>query len=183
MFYFDLLICSLSIAFWIYLIYSAWEIAHHRPPFVPSPSLPRKIAINKISELINKTDHTLITVDAGCGNGKILYTLAKKYPQHQFIGIEYNKELYKYCCHRYKNINNLKFYNQDLLRFDYNLTNIVYYFGLPSLTNKFEKILFNTQTKLDIFTLDAQFQSLHLINKYFFKFLMTQSYIYHYKNL
>lgn len=182
MFYFDLLICSLSIIFWIYLIYSTWEVAHHRPPFVPSPYLPRKIVTNKISELINKANHTLTIVDAGCGNGKILYTLAKKHPQHHFIGIEYNQKLYKYCCYRYQKINNLKFHNQDLLQFNYNTTNIVYYFGLPYLTHKFEKILFNTKTELDIFTLDAQFQSLHLINKYFFKFWITQSYVYHYKN-
>ena len=182
MFYFDLIVCILSVTFWIYLIYSFWEIVHRRAPFVPSPNAPKKIALAKISELLDKASNAQTTVDAGCGNGKLLAILAKKYPQHHFIGIEYNKALYNYCCHRYKNINNLKFYNQDLLKYDYEQTNIVYYFGLPALTEKFEQKLKQTKHKLNIIALDAQFTELQLISKDFFKFWMTQSYVYHYKN-
>jgi SAM-dependent methyltransferase len=182
MFYFDLVICFLSLIFWIYLIHSFWEIAHHRAPFVPSPNTPRKIAIDKISKLLNQTKGQQTIVDAGCGNGKILATLAKKYPQHIFIGIEYNKTLYNYCHHHYIKIKNLTFYNQDLLTYDYEKTNIIYYFGLPSLTKEFEKKICQLETKIDIIALDAQFPKLKLVSKDFFRFWMTQSYVYHYKN-
>ena len=182
MFYYDLIVCCLSVLFWIYLIYAGWEIAHQRAPFVPSPSAPKKIAITKISELLDNATTPQTVVDAGCGNGKLLAILAKKYPQHHFIGIEYNKTLYNYCHRKYKKINNLNFYNQDLLEFDYNQTNIIYYFGIPALTQKFGEKLQQTQTRLDILTLDAQFEHLQLISKESFKFWMTQSYVYHYKN-
>lgn len=182
MFYFDLIICILSILFWIYLAYAIWEIIHKRPPFVPSPNAPQKIAITKITDLLKKTKTPQTIVDAGCGNGKLLATLALKYPQHNFIGIEYNKFLYNYCCHHYRKIKNLTFHHQNLLTFDYRETNIIYYFGLPALTKEFEKKLCQLKTKVDIITLDAQFQNLNLISKEFFKFWMTQSYVYHYKN-
>ena len=182
MFYYDLIVCTLSVIFWIYLIYAIWEVAHHRPPFVPSPSAPKKIAISKISELLDKKSSPQTVVDAGCGNGKILAILATKYPQHHFIGIEYNKALYNYCRRKYRKISNLTFYNQDLLEYDYTQANIVYYFGIPALTKKFEKKLIQTSSKLDIIALDSQFTELQLVGKEFFKFWMTQSYVYHYKN-
>jgi len=182
MFYYNLIICSLSVIFWVYLIYAAWEMAHKRAPFVPSIGNPRKIALKKITTILNNKKTPQTIVDAGCGNGKLLATLAKQFPQHNFIGIEYNKILYNYCRQHYQKQQNLAFLNQDLLKFDYNQANIVYYFGLPSLTLKFEEKLRQLPAKIDLITLDAEFSNLNLIDKELFKFWFVKSYIYHYKN-
>ena len=181
MFYFNLMICILSLAFWLYVLYALWEILHHRAPFVPSPSVTRKLAFKQIIKLLNSNRPKTI-IDAGCGNGRLLGQLAKKYPQHRFIGIEYNSMLYNYCQHKYSKLKNIIFLNQDLLTFDYNQADIIYYFGLPKLTMALQEKLLHTTKKIDIIALDATFEKLTLIDKKSFRFWLTHSYLYHYKN-
>ena len=182
MFYFNLVLCILSLLFWAYLLYALWEMLHHRAPFVPSPSAPRKLAFKQIAKLLMPSNTAKTIVDAGCGNGYLLAQLAKEYPQNHFIGIEYNPMLYNYCRHKYRKLKNLIFLNQDLLTFDYNQADIVYYFGFPQLTSALQQKLLQTTKKIDLIALDATFEKLTLIEKESFRFWLTQSYIYHYKN-
>lgn len=182
MFYYNLTICFLSLAFWLYILYALWEILHHRAPFVPSPTATRKIAFKEIVKLISSQNEPKTTIDAGCGNGHLLGRLAKKYPQHRFIGIEYNPMLYNYCQHKYRKLKNLVFLNQDLLAFDYNQADIIYYFGFPKLTVALQEKLLHTTKKIDLIALDATFEKLTLVDKKSFRFWLTHSYLYHYKN-
>ena len=182
MFYYDLIVCSLSIIFWTYLIYAIWEIAHHRAPFVPATGTHKKQAITKISELLDKKQTPQTIVDAGCGNGCVLATLATKYPNHQFIGIEYNKTLCNYCEQHYKNIKNLTFLNQDMLTYDYETVDIIYYFGIPALTEGLQNVLLKTSKTIDLISIEQAFPKLNLIEKQPFRFLLTHSFVYNYKN-
>lgn len=182
MFYYHLFVFILFVLFVGYLIYAGWEFAHHRAPFVPTIGLQKKLVGEELAKLLENKQTPQTIVDAGCGNGSILAELAKKYPQHRFIGIEYNASLYNYCRHRYKKIKNLFFKHQDLLTFDYEETDIIYYFGIPELTLALEKKLLATQKKIDIIALDADFSKLKLIEKKPFRFLVTHSFVYHYKN-
>ena len=182
MFYYDLIVCGLSILFWIYLAYAIWEVTHHRAPFVPATGTHKNQAISKISELLDKTSTKKTVVDAGCGNGCVLAALAKKYPNHQFIGIEYNKTLFNYCEHHYENIKNLTFLNQDMLIYDYSTVDIVYYFGIPALTEGLQRVLLNTKKSIDLISIEQAFPKLNLVEKQPFRFLFTHSFVYHYKN-
>ena len=182
MFYYDLIVCSLSIIFWIYLIYAIWEVAHHRAPFVPSPINSGKLGIKKISDLLKNKNTPQTIVDAGCGNGYILAALAKKYPQHKFIGIEYNKTLFNYCQKHYKGTQNLTFMNQDMLIYDYSKVDIIYYFGIPALTEGLQNVILNTKKNIDLISIEQTFPKLKLIGKQPFRFLFTHSFVYHYKN-
>ncbi|MBQ8465930.1 MAG: class I SAM-dependent methyltransferase [Alphaproteobacteria bacterium] len=182
MFFYNLIVCTLSVLFWLYILYALWEMKNHRAPFVPSPNAPKKLAFIKISNLLAGKKINKTVIDAGCGNGSMLAKLAQQHPRHRFIGIEYNKNLYTYCLHRYKKIPNLTFLHQDLLEYDYNQADIIYYFGFPELTKNLQEKLLNTQKKIDLIALDATFDKLTLIDKENFRFWLTKSYIYHYKN-
>ena len=181
MFYYNLTISIFSILFWLYLIYALIEIYHKRAPFVPAIGKHKTIAIQYISPLLsNKNKLTII--DAGCGNGDILALLAKQYPHHHFIGIEYNKTLFNYCKKHWQQIPNLSFIHQDLLKFDYSNIDIIYYFGIPSLTKQLENIILNTNKNIDIISIEEEFPNLYLNHKTPFKILNNTSYVYHFKN-
>ena len=182
MFYFHVTFILLNLVFWLYLVYAAWEVLHKRAPFVPSFGNPQRIAFQKISALLDRAETQQTLIDAGCGTGNLLARLAKRYPQHCFIGIEYNPVLYKHCLLRHKKISNLSFLHQYLLDFDYNRADIIYYFGLPALTRQLQKKLKATAKTLDLITLDAEFPELHFEEKEKFRIWCGESYIYHYKN-
>ncbi len=181
MFYYNCIIFVLECIFLLYLIYAVWEIIHQRAPFVPAIGKHKQIAINTISQLL-KTKEQLTIIDAGCGNGYIIAQLARLFPNHKFIGIEYNKILYQYCLHHKKNLTNLSFLNQDLLNFDYKQADIIYYFGIAALTKKLEDKLIKLNKSIDIVSLEEQFSQCSLVNKYPVKILTQTIYVYHYKN-
>lgn len=182
MFYYYCIVCGLSVIFWMYLIYAIYEVVQHRAPWVPAVGRHREIVCCKISELLDQKETPQVVVDAGCGNGRVLVALAKKYPQHKFIGIEYNKILFKYCEHHYKDIKNLVFFNRDLLDYDYSTVDIVYYFGIPALTEKLQNVLLKTPSAVDLISIEQKFPKLSLVEKSCFRFLFTYSFVYHYKN-
>lgn len=182
MFYYYCLVCGLSAIFWMYLIYAIYEVIQHRAPWVPAVGRHKSIVYGKISELLDKKERPQVVVDAGCGNGNVLAALAKKYPKHTFIGIEYNKILFNYCERHYADIKNLIFLNQNLLDYDYSAVGIVYYFGIPALTEELQTVLLKTQAKIDLISIEQTFPKLRLIEKFHFRFLFTHSFVYHYKN-
>ena len=182
MFYYNCILSALCIMFWLYLIYATYEIANKRAPFVPAIGRHKKIAIDKISQLLIKTPNKQTVIDAGCGNGCIIAKLAIMFPYHTFIGIEYNMTLYSYCSKRWKHIKNLHFRHQDLLTFDYSQTDIIYYFGIPSLTKQLENILTKTDKLLNIISIEEQFSECYLIHNTPFQTLNGTSYVYHYQN-
>jgi len=182
MFYYNLVLSIFCLLFWSYCIYAIIEIANKRAPFVPAIGKHKQLAINIISQLLTEKEKQLTIVDAGCGNGNIIAKLSLVFPNHKFIGIEYNKTLYSYCINHWKNINNLQFFHQDLLTFDYSQTDIIYYFGIPPLTKQLENILIKTDKELNIISIEEKFTECFLINKTPFKILNNTSYVYHYKN-
>jgi len=182
MFYYNCILSILCCTFWLYLIYAIFEITNKRAPFVPAIGKHKQIAIDTLSLLLKNKKEQLIIIDAGCGNGSIIAQLAQSFPAHKFIGIEHNKTLYKYCQQHWKSIINLSFIHQDLLNFDYQQSDIIYYFGIPSLTKQLENKLINLNKTIDIISIEEQFSQCFLINKIPFKVLTNTSYVYHYKN-
>lgn len=182
MFYYNCILSTVCIIFWLYLIYAIFEILNKRAPFVPAIGKHKKIAIDKISQLLIKNPKQQIIIDAGCGSGSVIAKLAILFPNHKFIGVEYNRTLYLYCIRRWKHIKNLHFRHQDLLTFDYSQTDIIYYFGIPTLTKQLENILIKTDKQLNIISIEEEFTECFLIDKTPFKILNNTSHVYHYQN-
>ena len=94
----------------------------HNPPFIPSFGKLKTEIIKQASVFLAQHPKAL-TTDLGCGSGTLLIPLAKKFPDHLFVGYEW--DIVPYTLARYKtrkllNITILRgdFFQQDLSKYD-----------------------------------------------------------------
>ena len=126
MIYFSYFLLFIFLVYNIYLFYSIFSSQKGKyPPFVPAPYKARKTIIKQLWPLLKGSQKSLQIVDPGCGIGSLLIPLARAYPQHKFIGIEWDKLLYKICLFRSRNLQNITYFNQDMLAYDYHAPDII----------------------------------------------------------
>lgn len=73
--------------FYTYFFLSEWG---KYPPFVPSFGTMKKIAAREALAILGSSSHPLKIADLGCGTGISLAKQAKTFPQHQFVGYEWD---------------------------------------------------------------------------------------------
>lgn len=106
-------------------------------PWVPS----RIKDLKRIENLANIKENNIF-YELGCGNGRIVFYLARKYPQAKFIGLEIYWPLYLFCQLRkwLGHYQNVRFYLKNLYHQDLSQADIVYIFGMPrTIKNKLEQ--------------------------------------------
>ena len=109
--------CFVMLA-WIWsLIIRLYTDKHFRecPPYVPTLGLEKSVIIDSVSDILIKSSKQLTIVDPGCGLGGLIIKLAKNFPQHHFIGIEWNKAAAKLAQIRSKDLKNIEILRQDFL--------------------------------------------------------------------
>ena len=84
------------------------------PPFVPSFGKIKKLEFIKISKQLEESRKSLTVLDPGCGTADLIIKLAKKFPKHKFVGIEWNKSLYNIAKLKSKNLSNFTVLNQNM---------------------------------------------------------------------
>jgi ubiquinone/menaquinone biosynthesis C-methylase UbiE len=67
--------------------------------------------LNEIQRYKNEVNRSLVVLDVGCGNGYVLSVLSEKFPESQFYGVEFTKELFEIANGR--NLRNVTFLNGD----------------------------------------------------------------------
>jgi len=125
---FSFILLVIAVIFEYYYIYSFIKSKKGKyPPFIPTKK-------EMLEEITNTVDFVLSLVDSknvvepGCGDARILKTLADKYPQHSFIGYEWDYVPYflaKFKTRKYKNI---KIERQNFMTADYTRINLVVLF-------------------------------------------------------
>ncbi len=162
MIYYSYFLLIAFLAYDIYLIYSLFPSQKGQyPPFVPAPYKARKTIIKQLLPLLKGSQKSLRIVDPGCGIGSLLIPLARAYPQHKFIGIEWDKLLYKICLFRSRNLQNITYFNQDMLTYDYHDTDIIVCFLVPKIIPDLQKRILETGKKDTlIFSIDCSFPQL-----------------------
>ena len=162
MLYYNYFLLFVLLIYNIYLFYSIISSQKGKyPPFVPAPYNTRKIIIKQLSPLLKGSQKSLQIVDPGCGIGSLLIPLARAYPQHKFIGIEWDKLLYKICLFRSRNLQNITYFNQDMLAYDYHDTDIIVCFLVPKIIPDLQKRILETGKKGTlIFSIDCSFPQL-----------------------
>ena len=125
---FSFFLLIVAVAFEYYVIYTFIKSKKGKyPPFVPTKKA-------MLEEICDATDFVLSApeaknvVEPGCGDARILKTLADKYPQHSYIGYEWDHVPYflaKFKTRKYKNI---KIQRQNFMLADYTSTNLVVLF-------------------------------------------------------
>ncbi len=129
------LFLSLALLFLVYLL-----IFRYKAPWVPM----YKKDLARLDQLIEfKPGQTFY--DLGCGNGRIIFYLAKKYPEVKFVGVEISLIFFLICYVRklmggYKNVS-LKL--NDYMRLDFNQADYIYVFAnakpINDIARKIEK--------------------------------------------
>lgn len=162
MLYYNYFLLFILLIYNIYLFYSIFSSHKGKyPPFVPIPYNSRKIIIKQLSPLLKESQKSLQIIDPGCGIGSLLIPLAQAYPQHKFIGIEWDKLLYKICLFRSRNLRNITYFNQDMLTYDYHDTDIIVCFLVPKIIPDLQKRILETGKKgALIFSVDCSFSQL-----------------------
>lgn len=78
----------------IYLVYQAYSYIRcgcgKFGPFVSTYGKIKEDILNEAREVLNKSKKTLKVTDLGCGSGALLLPLAKEFPEHEFIGYEWD---------------------------------------------------------------------------------------------
>jgi SAM-dependent methyltransferase len=97
----------------------------YKAPWVPA----WKNDLSRVAEMVEIEDGKTL-IDLGCGNGRIIFYLAKKYPQANFVGIEISIFFYIFCRLRkiFGKYNNVKMRYGDFMMIDFNQYDYIYAF-------------------------------------------------------
>lgn len=109
------------------------------PPFVPSFGQTKKLEFTKISKLLLESSAPMTILDPGCGTADLLIKLAKSFPQHSFIGIEWNKGLYKTAKMKSRKLTNITLLCQDMFDYSFADADIIVCFLMTPLMERFGK--------------------------------------------
>ena len=121
---FGCVLTVLCIVFELYFIYAVIISKNCKyPPAFPSFGNMKKIALSKAEKVLAAADKPLKVVDLGCGTGGLLLPLAKKFPEHQFIGYDWDFFVCRILKWRGRNLSNLtiirdNFLNVNLSQYD-----------------------------------------------------------------
>lgn len=78
----------------IYLVYQAYSYIRcgcgKYGPFVSSYGKIKEDILDEARTILKKSKKSLKVTDLGCGSGALLLPLAKEFPNHQFIGLEWD---------------------------------------------------------------------------------------------
>lgn len=114
------LVIIIILLFWVYVL-----VFHYKAPWVPiwQKDVYRLAGLLKLED--GKTFYEL-----GCGNGRVIFNFAKKYPQVNFVGIELSPFFYLFCQLRkiFGGYKNVRIVFNDYLRLDFNRADYLYFF-------------------------------------------------------
>ena len=122
----------------IYLLVSSLFMKY-APPVRSSGKL-KQAVLSDVAKELDKMANGRLIVDLGSGWGTLLVPLAKKFPQHKFLGIERAFLPYLFSRFRTRKLNNITFLKQDFYRYNLKDADIVLLFlvgfMMPTVTEK-----------------------------------------------
>lgn len=152
------------------------------PPFVPATGQSKKIIFDKVSEILEKSPKSLTVLDPGCGTGTLLIPLAKKFPQHNFVGIEWSFP-YFYAKIKSRGLKNIRFIHDDMFKHSFRDADVVVCFVVDKLAPMLsEKIRSDVKKGSEVFSIYVPLPEMKQKEKIAYKhFGCLESSIYRYK--
>ena len=124
-------------------------------PPVPTCGKVKESMIEDVAKIITKRKNQLV-MDLGSGWGTLLLPLAKKFPNHHFVGIEYGYIPYYISKFRARKMKNVTFYRQNFFKADITKANVILLFLLPKVMSKL-KIKLQSEAKRGAFICSNRF--------------------------
>ena len=137
------LLLAAAIWIWIVIIKLFTDKEYRKyPPYVPSFGAERKNIIEKTENILKNRASETTVLDPGCGTGGLILKLAKEFPQHRFVGIEWNKFAAFVCRLKAKKYKNVEIICDDMFNHDFGHADIIVCFLIEPLMKRFtEKVL------------------------------------------
>jgi SAM-dependent methyltransferase len=107
------------------------------PPYIPSFGKEKKVIIDMVGKILERSTIPMTILDPGCGTGSLIVQLAKKFPQHKFVGIEWGKLAYLIAKFKTKNLKNVILKQQDMFTYSFADANIIICFLMQPLMERF----------------------------------------------
>ena len=123
-----LIICVVGVISIYFLLNSGFM---RRSPPVPSSGQVKKALIEDVAKVLSKRRRQVV-MDLGSGWGTLLLPLARRFPHHQFIGIEYGCIPYWISRLRARQMPNLTFLRRDFFKTDISDADVILTFLLTS---------------------------------------------------
>ena len=139
--------------FTVVLIINVWLVARfiksrgHNPPFIPSFGKLKTEILSRASDFLAQHPEA-ITTDLGCGSGTLLIPLAKKFPNHQFVGYEWDIVPYVLATYKTKKLPNVTILRRDFFEEDLSRYSLVLCYLGTTIEDKMGKKL-NTELSKD----------------------------------
>lgn len=138
--YFIFIVLLIGYTALIYVIYSIYSLLKGRfgvfAPYVPSVGKSKKNMLNMAREELKKAEKPLTVIDLGSGTGSLLLPLAKEFPEHRFIGLEYDWILILISLFRSRNLKNIEWRKQNFMTYDCSNADIVFCYLLKTMQER-----------------------------------------------
>lgn len=136
------------------------------PPYLPSFGQEKKIIIKEVEQILKDSTEPKTIIDPGCGTATLLIALAKKFPNHNFVGIEWEKTLYLTCKFRARNLKNLSIVQSDMFEYSFKKADIIVCFLMDQLMERFgNKVKEDAKKNLVIFSNSFEIPNIPLNKK------------------
>lgn len=107
----------LAIIYLLYQVYSYIKCGCGKyGPFVSTYGKIKEDMLNEAREVLKKAKKPLKVTDLGCGSGALLIPLAKEFPEHEFIGLEWDAVPLTMGKIKGMGLKNLKFVQGDYMK-------------------------------------------------------------------
>ncbi len=109
-----------AILFNVYLIWSYIRCGFGKyPPVISSFGTARHIVLKQAEEFLAGSSLQRRVVDLGCGCGSLLLPLAAQFPQHEFIGLEWDMFAYLLIRFRSRKLKNIRLIYGNFMVYDW----------------------------------------------------------------
>lgn len=101
------------------------------PPFILSFGKAKEVVLKEAEKVLAAAAFPLKIVDLGCGSGTLLIPLARQFPQHQFVG--YDWDFIPFCIAKWKcrKLSNVQIFHKNFLKPVYDNTDLVLCYTSP----------------------------------------------------
>lgn len=122
----------------VFSLNAMWHTLRTGLPFVTTP----KWAIEWLANNLNVQDRQVV-IELGCGDARVLATLAKRFPGAKFLGIEIQWWPWLLAKLRTRVLHNVKISRGDLFRYDLSPAHFIYGFYITNFMDRLEAKLQN----------------------------------------
>ena len=157
-------ILILMVLFLTYMIHAlATSNKGVNPPWVPATGEAQKIIFDRVSDILKKAKKPLTVLDPGSGTGSLLLPLAKKFPQHKFVGIEWSWPHY-FAKFFARKLDNITLVHKDLFKYSFKEADVILCFVVPRFAPSLsKKIIKDVKKGCLIFSIHVELPGLEQI--------------------